>query len=57
MHPDWNISAEVTRITEPPIAAGNFLVKIVISCGYCGLTLNSIDDGRVFPYLETVMYR
>jgi hypothetical protein len=57
VHPEWNISAEVALIEEPPIAAGHFLTKIVVSCGYCGLTLHSIDDGRVLPYLETVLYR
>lgn len=56
-HPDWNVSAEVSEIKDPPIAAGHFLVKIVVSCSYCGLTLNSIDNGNVFPYLETVLYR
>jgi hypothetical protein len=54
---DWNVSAEVAQITDPPLAAGNFVVKITISCAYCGLTLNALDDGKVVPYLETVMYR
>ncbi len=54
---DWNVSAEVAQIEDPPMAAGNFLVKIVISCAYCGLTLSSVDDGKVLPYLETVMFR
>lgn len=53
---DWNISAEVAQIEDPPNAAGNFLVKVTVSCAYCGLTLNAIDDGKVLPYLETVMY-
>ena len=56
-HHEWNVSAEVAKITDPPIAAGHFLVKFVISCGYCGVTLNAIDGGKVLPYMETVMYR
>jgi hypothetical protein len=53
---DWNVSAEIAQVTEPPIAENTFLVKVSVSCAYCGLTLNSIDDGKVMPYLETVMY-
>lgn len=53
---EWNVSAEVAQIEEPMLAAGNFLVKITISCAYCGLTLSAADDGKIKPYLETVMY-
>ena len=56
-HGDWNVSAEVSAITDPPMAAGNFLVKIVVSCSWCGMHLNAIDGGKVFPYLETVLFR
>ena len=57
VHQDWNVYTEVSEIIEPPMAAGNFLVKITVSCPYCGMHLNAIDDGKVFPYLETVMFR
>ena len=56
-HAEWNVILEVKLITEPPMAAGNYLVHFVVSCGYCGLELKSVDDGKVLPYLETVMFR
>ena len=48
---------EKVNLLVSTATAGHFLVKIVVGCSYCGLTLNSIDNGNVFPYLETVLYR
>ena len=54
---EWNVVTEVSPIVDPPLAAGNFLVKLSISCALCGISLHSVDDGKVLPYLETVMFR
>lgn len=56
-HEEWNVTADIAEITEPPIAAHNYLVKIHLSCKACGMSLHSIDDGKVLPYLETIMFR